>query len=186
MRLTCGLSEAHFLGTVVIRELRLSSVKMAHNSLRSQLLGRGGMPFFTLLRARLRYCTTLLLGRRVVRLANTTPMISFTFDDFPRSALHSGGTILEEFGLAATYYAALGLMNAEAPVGRIFSEEDLSEVLARGHELGCHTFDHCHAWKTHPTAFEQSILKNRWALRQLLPGPASRPIPILWTFRDRE
>ena len=96
-------------------------------------------------------------------------MISFTFDDFPRSALHVGGQILEEHGLSATYYAALGLINTEAPVGRIFSEEDLNEVQLRGHELGCHTFDHCHGWHTPSNAFEASVLRNREALNRLLP-----------------
>ena len=126
--------------------------------------------FASKLRGRIRYCRTLYFGRRSIRLANQTPLISFTFDDFPRSALHSGGGILQEFGLAATYYASLGLMNTDGPVGRIFSEEDLGEVVARGHELGCHTFDHCHAWKTHPRAFEDSILRNQEVLSRLLPG----------------
>jgi hypothetical protein len=122
------------------------------------------------LRGHLRYCGTLLFGRRSIRLANRGPVISFTFDDFPCSALHTGGRILEKHGVAGTYYAALGLMNTDGPVGRIFSEGELHEVLARGHELGCHTFDHCNAWNTHPRAFEDSILKNREALNRLLPG----------------
>ncbi len=131
------------------------------------------MSLFTLssrVLGRLRYCRTLLLGRRCVRLANRAPVISFTFDDFPRSALYSGGEILKQHGLAATYYAALGLIDTEGPVGRIFSEEDLCEVLTRGHELGCHTFDHCHAWNTPPKVFEDSILRNRQALSRVLPG----------------
>lgn len=119
---------------------------------------------------RFRYYCTQLFGRRSIRLANRTPVISFTFDDFPRTALHSGGAILQEFGVTATYYASLGLMNQESPVGRVFSEPDLREVLDRGHELGCHTFDHYHAWNTLPKTFEQSILKNREALSRLLPG----------------
>ena len=137
------------------------------------------------LRGRLRYCRTLLFGRRIIRMTNRTPIISFSFDDFPSSALHSGGGILEEHGVAGTYYTALGLMNTDAPVGRIFSEHDLREVLARGHELGCHTFDHYDAWKTHPTMFEDSIRKNREALGRFLPGasfsslsyPLSNPRP---------
>src|SRR5258705_430898 len=137
------------------------------------------------LRGQLRHYATLLLGRRRIRLANRTPVISFTFDDFPRSALHSGGGILQEYGVAGTYYTALGLMNAEAPVGRIFSEQDLHDVLGRGHELGCHTFDHCDAWNTDPITFENSILRNRQALNGLLPGaffstlsyPLSNPRP---------
>ena len=136
-------------------------------------------------RGRVRYCRTLLFGRRQIRPANRAPLISFTFDDFPSSALQVAGGILEEHGVAGTYYAALGLMNTDAPVGRIFSERELHEVPARGHELGCHTFDHYDAWNTDPSVFEQSIVKNRQVLGRLLPGasfatlsyPLSNPRP---------
>jgi peptidoglycan/xylan/chitin deacetylase (PgdA/CDA1 family) len=128
------------------------------------------LTFSSKLHGRLRYCRTLSFGRRCIRLANRTPLISFTFDDFPRSALYSGGAILQEYGLAATYYTALGLMNKMGPVGQMFSQDDLHEVLARGHELGCHTFDHYHAWDTDPGTFESSVLRNRQALGRLLPG----------------
>ncbi len=126
--------------------------------------------FSSRLRRRFRYCRTLLVGRRCVRLENRSPLISLSFDDFPRSALEVGGGILEEYGLGGTYYAALGLMNTDAPVGRIFSERDLDQVVIRGHELGCHTFDHCDAWKTQPRLFEESILRNQKALNRLSPA----------------
>jgi len=128
------------------------------------------MDSITDFRGRVRYCRTLLFGRRSVCMANRTPMISFTFDDFPSSALQSGGGILEEHGLAGTYYTSLGLMNTDGPVGKIFSEGELNDVVARGHELGCHTFDHCDAWNTDPTTFDASVRKNREALSRLLPG----------------
>jgi peptidoglycan/xylan/chitin deacetylase (PgdA/CDA1 family) len=100
---------------------------------------------------------------------NSVPYISFTFDDFPRSALHTGGGILLRFGLRATYYASLGLMGTEAPTGKIFVPDDIHELLAQGHELGCHTFAHCHSWQTSPRVFEDSIIKNRQALEELIP-----------------
>jgi peptidoglycan/xylan/chitin deacetylase (PgdA/CDA1 family) len=46
---------------------------------------------------------------------NREPMISFTFDDFPRSALHVAGRILEDHGIAGTYYVSLGLMGTLTP-----------------------------------------------------------------------
>jgi peptidoglycan/xylan/chitin deacetylase (PgdA/CDA1 family) len=117
----------------------------------------------------LRY-SGIFFGRRCIRLTNRTPLISFTFDDFPRSALYTGGDILQEYAVRATYYTALGLMNTDGPVGQMFSEQDLREVVARGDELGCHTFDHCNAWSTHPERFEDSIVRNGKALNQRLPG----------------
>jgi len=110
------------------------------------------------------------LFRRPFSVNSDTPLISFTFDDFPRSALLSGGAILNEFGVAGTYYAALGLMGQDSPVGPIFVREDLRTLVDHGHEVGCHTFGHLNAGTTRPAAFERSILQNRQALAECLPG----------------
>ncbi len=107
--------------------------------------------------------------RRPVKMQNAMPLISFTFDDFPRSALEIGGKILRAHGVAGTYYVSLGLLNQDEPTGRICSSMDLKEVLAQGHELGCHTFGHCDAWETESRSFEESISANRLALKRILP-----------------
>jgi peptidoglycan/xylan/chitin deacetylase (PgdA/CDA1 family) len=100
------------------------------------------------------------------------PFISFTFDDFPRSALLTGGAILNSHHLAGTYYVSLGLLGKDAPTGRIAGSEDLTTLVEQGHELGCHTFSHCDSWKTDTKTFEDSIIENRAALGRLLPGAA--------------
>src|SRR5260221_12457699 len=97
------------------------------------------------------------------------PLISFTFDDFPRSALLAGGAILNRFGLAGTFYASLSLVGKETASGRIFELDDLTTLFEQGHELGCHTYAHCDSWHTHPRTFEDSVVKNRAALKEILP-----------------
>jgi peptidoglycan/xylan/chitin deacetylase (PgdA/CDA1 family) len=97
------------------------------------------------------------------------PLISFSFDDFPRSALFAGGAILKRFGFAGTYYASFGLMGKEAPTGTMFLPEDIRSVVEAGHELGCHTFAHCHSWNTTPRSFEDSIVENGATLKEFLP-----------------
>lgn len=109
-------------------------------------------------------------GRRLFSMPPGLAIVSFTFDDFPRSALFNSGAILERHGLAGTYYASLGLMKQMTPTGEIFHPEDLPRLLGHGHELACHTFDHCPAWETSPAAFEASVVRNAAALRQLVPG----------------
>ncbi len=142
-------------------------------------------------RAHGRYLRTVnsLFFRRPLRFENKIPYISFTFDDFPRSALQTGGKILTEYGLKATYYASFGLMGKISSVGKIFQQDDISFLLSQEHELGCHTFDHCHSYKTKPGKFEKSIIKNRETLNQLFPQfsfrtfsfPISAPRPrIKW------
>jgi peptidoglycan/xylan/chitin deacetylase (PgdA/CDA1 family) len=122
-------------------------------------------------RAQGRYqrATAHYLCQRPFTISPGIPIISFTFDDFPRSALLTGGAILQSFGLAGTYYASLGLIGKRAATGTMFLEEDLKALVEQGHELGCHTFGHCHAWDTSPREFEEAIISNRQALRELIP-----------------
>ena len=114
------------------------------------------------------------LFRRPLAIKSPTPLISFTFDDFPRSALLTGGAILNGFGLAGTYFASFGLMGKQAPTGTIFVRDDLKTLVGQGHEIGCHTFAHCHSWNTASAVFEDSVVANRRALNELLPGASFR------------
>jgi peptidoglycan/xylan/chitin deacetylase (PgdA/CDA1 family) len=120
-------------------------------------------------RFRLRREIASRLARRSLRMCNVEPIVSFTFDDFPRSALLQGGAILREYGMTGTFFASFGLMGRTEPTGEIFSSDDLPEFARQKHELGCHTFDHCHSWDTSPSVFEESILRNRKALASYLP-----------------
>jgi peptidoglycan/xylan/chitin deacetylase (PgdA/CDA1 family) len=110
-----------------------------------------------------------LLFRRTVHMRNRVPLVTFTFDDFPQSALTVGGKILHGYWAAGTYYVSLGLLGQIAPTGLICSAEDVQDVCLNGHELGCHTFSHCDAWTTDSGAFEESIKANRAALKQIVP-----------------
>lgn len=106
-------------------------------------------------------------GRRPFTMKSGGPAITFTFDDFPRSALSIGGTVLEQGGAKGTYFTSHGLMGQNTPTGEIFQSTDLPEVLARGHELGCHTYDHFPAWTTPTELYESSVRKNAASLANL-------------------
>src|SRR5438105_4027066 len=100
------------------------------------------------------------LFQRPFEIKQDIPLISFTFDDFPTSALLTGGTILRRYGFVGTYYASFALMRQNTPVGTIFSPEHVETLLEEGHELGCHTFAHCHSWETRPSIFRDSVIEN--------------------------
>jgi len=126
-----------------------------------------------------------VLFRKPLAIKTTVPLVSFTFDDFPRSAFLEASPILGRYGLLGTYYVSLGLMGKQSPLGAMFEAEDLKELSRLGHELGCHTFNHCHSWNTPPEVYEGAILKNQQALAAILPGlsfqtfayPISAPRP---------
>lgn len=112
------------------------------------------------------------------------PIVSFTFDDFPRSALHIGGAILRSHGVRGTYYAALGLMDRAEP-SSMFGRDDLELAISQGHEIGCHTYDHRNAATTSPRLFEASVERNADTFGMLFPDcplrthsfPFSEPRP---------
>jgi hypothetical protein len=72
------------------------------------------------IRWRYRRSVGTLFRRRPLTIRADVPRISFTFDDFPKSALHTGGAILRTFNVLGTYYASFGLMGKDEPTGRIF------------------------------------------------------------------
>ena len=127
------------------------------------------LPFWPRLLGYIQRRTTTSVWRRPFVLNQRCPIISFTFDDFPRSALTVGGKILVRHGATGTYYVSLGLAGKQTASGQIFFPEDLNTLVEEGHELGCHTFSHCDSWATATRTFENSIIQNHAALARLFP-----------------
>ena len=98
------------------------------------------------------------------------PLISFTFDDAPKTAFTTGGAILAAHGGKATYFVSLGLMGLTTEVGEIASQDDLIAAIDQGHELGCHTLDHLDAWYASTDNYMASIEANQHALERIRPG----------------
>ena len=134
------------------------------------------MPVFSRVAARWKRFSSRNLGCRGATLRNSDPLISFTFDDFPRSALHCGGTTLETVGARGTYFTSLGLMGGTEATGTMFIEDDLMALLFRGHEIGCHTYDHYDAARTSTDLFEKSIIRNREALARFAPSASMQTL----------
>jgi peptidoglycan/xylan/chitin deacetylase (PgdA/CDA1 family) len=137
-----------------------------------QKIGPGMVAKSFVERVRHRLAMEAVRGLFSRRLAVTTsvPLISFTFDDFPQSAFLEAGSILTRYGVRGTYYASLGLMGKQSQMGPMYQMEDLKELVRLGHELGCHTFGHCHSWNTPADVYERAIVENQNALTQVVPG----------------
>jgi len=121
-------------------------------------------------RGKVRRLLAAKLGRRIAPIRSPVAIISFTFDDAPKSAFDVGGAILKDYGARATYFMSLGLLGTETEVGKIASASDLASAVEDGSELGCHTFDHLDAWHTPSSVFMDSVARNQEALHRLLPG----------------
>ena len=136
-------------------------------------------------RGKMRRTLSHRLARRDLAFQLARPIVSFTFDDFPKNAATEGARVLKDSGVSATYYVSVGLLGTMAPTGRIADREDLAPLLAAGHELGCHTFDHRHAWETDPRTFARAVDRNQEEVRGIVAGcrfetmsyPISQPRP---------
>ncbi|MHB8652837.1 MAG: polysaccharide deacetylase family protein [Terriglobia bacterium] len=108
------------------------------------------------------------IQRREFRLAEGRPLVSFSFDDFPLSALQVGGAILKSYGMCGTYFAAMGLMGKTSPtMGPYFGAQELENLLKDGHELGSHTFGHVSCRATSPSDFEAEVMKGKEAVERI-------------------
>lgn len=108
--------------------------------------------------------------RRLIKWPGFTPCISFTFDDFPRSASLIGAEIMAKYGLKATYYISLSLMNQRNQYWEFYKPDDLIALTQSGHELGSHTYDHIDAWYGTGPQFEESVKKNQLVFQKIIPG----------------
>jgi peptidoglycan/xylan/chitin deacetylase (PgdA/CDA1 family) len=111
--------------------------------------------------------------RRTVSLVNREPIVSFTFDDFPRTAYLTGGSILEHYGARGTFYTAYGLMNTCNELGEQFRADDLESLLRNGHELASHTYHHISSRSMNCSEFCQDVEEGRKAIEEITGADAS-------------
>lgn len=105
--------------------------------------------------------------QRNVPLGVRGPIVSFSFDDFPRTAYSEGGAILEQFGGRGTYYTAIGLMNTSNELGEHFTADDLDSLVVKGHELASHTFSHVSCRSVSTATFRAELEKGRKAVSKV-------------------
>src|SRR5271157_2316368 len=129
---------------------------------------------------RLQTLASRFVSRRLAFQKSPHPIVSFTFDDFPRSALTVAGEILREYGLWGTYYASMGLAGKRTLVGEMFDPDDLDRLVASGHELACHTLDHSLCSDLTPDQLLESCLENR---RRMAAVPGCCP-PSSFSFPE--
>jgi peptidoglycan/xylan/chitin deacetylase (PgdA/CDA1 family) len=104
------------------------------------------------------------------RLRNDTPMVTFTFDDLPKSAATAGARILEAHDARGTFYVSGALVGTTSPHWTFVDAEDIVALHARGHEIGCHTFPHKRACDLDAASLSLEIEQNRNYIGSLDPA----------------
>lgn len=84
------------------------------------------------------------MAPRTRSITTDRPIVSFTFDDVPDTALTNGAAILEKYGALGTFYIAGGLEGRVEQDRTLITRDGCLDLFRRGHEIGCHTFAHRH------------------------------------------
>jgi peptidoglycan/xylan/chitin deacetylase (PgdA/CDA1 family) len=95
------------------------------------------------------------------------PVVGFTFDDFPASAAEHAAPLLEDVGARGTFYFADGLADGYENGQLIASCAAVSELAARGHDIGAHTRGHIDVQRTHTTDLIVDVAANTSAIATL-------------------
>lgn len=109
-------------------------------------------------------------GRRI-DIEPRRPIVSFSFDDVPVSALANGATILEKHGVRGTFYVSGGIAGTTHDGQIMLSTADYRELHERGHEIGHHTFSHRTPW-TLGSRYRSDIARNDSYLAEIVDQPA--------------
>jgi peptidoglycan/xylan/chitin deacetylase (PgdA/CDA1 family) len=106
---------------------------------------------------------------RSIPLRNPRPVVTMSFDDCPLSAVTTGARLLESRGVRGSFYLSGGLSGRTWDNGPQFVPEHVQTLAARGHEIGCHTFNHLDCAAASRADIRRDIAANRTFLQQLLP-----------------
>jgi peptidoglycan/xylan/chitin deacetylase (PgdA/CDA1 family) len=127
-------------------------------------------PDLSALKARVSNRLARHFGVAPFRLRNKAPMVSFTFDDTPKSAATVGGEILDRYDARATFYVAGGLVDQWSGHWAGISADEIVQLHRKGHEIACHTFSHARTPDLDAAALAAEIENNRRYLLALDPS----------------
>ena len=110
--------------------------------------------------------TATLVRTRTVRMVNEKPIVSFSFDDFPKSAVRNAAAFLELHGVAGTFYLSRSLNGVTEDGIEYYDLADVRRLLDNGHEIGCHTASHIQVARVPRSRLAEDIEANAQFLRE--------------------
>lgn len=90
-----------------------------------------------------------------------SPIVSFSYDDFPKSAIEIGATELEKHGFQGSFYPAASFCGAHEDGQDYYTRADIQRLRTHGHEIGCHTFDHANLLRLNNQEIEDQFIRNQ-------------------------
>ncbi len=132
--------------------------------------------------SRLRYRAARYFGKRNHKVDLEKPIISFSFDDFPKSAADIGARILEDRDVRGSFYACADFAGKVVNGIPQYDISDLPRLWKAGHEVGCHTASHSPLSKLSAEEANKEFGRNAQFFASL--GAARAPTTFAYPFGD--
>jgi len=117
--------------------------------------------------ARFKRHLTPLSARRPLEPKAVRPIVSFSFDDCPKSVIENAIKPLEQENWRSSVYIAMGLCGITNHLGLHMDAADVTALHSSGHEIGDHTFSHIDAEQHNIADYLVDIDKNQAALNAI-------------------
>ncbi len=105
--------------------------------------------------------------QRLLNFKIDRPIVSFSFDDCPKSAVKNGLHKLDKEGWKSTVYIASKLLGITNHLGLHMDELDVTDAHNSGHEIGGHSYSHMDLTEMPLDCAIEDVLKNRDIIRSL-------------------
>jgi peptidoglycan/xylan/chitin deacetylase (PgdA/CDA1 family) len=128
-----------------------------------------GKAIYRKIRRRVDREVAMRVYQKPIHISAEPALVTFSFDDIHASAVETGAKLLEESGALGTFYISMGLSATEDAEGQYHTKEDLDSLLAAGHELAGHTFNHVACGDISTAAYLEDVAKNRASFSELFP-----------------
>lgn len=106
-------------------------------------------------------------ARRPLKPRLERPIVSFSFDDCPKSVIENAIKPLAQENWRSSVYIAMGLCETTNHLGLHMSAADVKALHEDGHEIADHSYDHIDATQHSTEDFLVNIDKNQAALDEL-------------------
>jgi peptidoglycan/xylan/chitin deacetylase (PgdA/CDA1 family) len=117
------------------------------------------------------YEKAFLDSKKSLVLPSDKKIVSFTFDDCPESAFVNGARILESYGLRGTFYTSMRFEGDQLDGRMLFTAKQLHQIYNKGHEVGCHTYDHINCFNSSEVSIRNNCQKNQKRIKDLIGAP---------------
>jgi peptidoglycan/xylan/chitin deacetylase (PgdA/CDA1 family) len=109
----------------------------------------------------------------------TTAVVSFTFDDFPRSSATVASEILKKYGFTGTYYCVSDFEGTVQDGITQYTADDILNLVNDGHEIACHTDKHLDCQSLSRSALSASMKRNS---EKILEMTGQLPVSFSYPF----